>query len=230
MTRGSGDSGGPTPSAQAPAGPHQGLPLLRGGAPLERARAAMVLLHGRGASPEDILALGSEIATPELALLAPTAAGSTWYPYSFLSPLERNQPALESALAAVGETVATVGAAGIPATRTLLLGFSQGGCLALEFAARNARRYGGVAGLSAGLIGPPGTPLEFPGSLAGTPVFLGCDERDPHIPRERVEESTLALQKLGAEVTMRIYRGLGHSVNLEELQWVRGIAVRLSSG
>jgi len=222
------DSDGADGREPALAGPHQGLPLLRAGVPLQKARAAMILLHGRGASPEDILALGSEIATPALALLAPTAAGGTWYPYSFLSPLERNEPGLSSALAAVGGALAAAAAGGIPAARTIVLGFSQGGCLALEFAARNARRYGGVVGLSAGLIGPSGTPRAYPGSLAGTPVLLGCDERDPHIPVARVEESAATLTKLSGDVTLRIYRGLGHSVNLEELEWVRALALALS--
>ena len=157
--------------------------------------------------------------------MAPQAAGSSWYPYSFLAPMEKNEPGLSSGLARIGEAMAELEAAGIPPERTILLGFSQGACLTLEFAARNARRYGGVVGLSGGLIGPPGTPRDFSGnyagSFAGTPVFLGCSDRDPHIPRERVDESAAVLEKMGAEVTERIYPAMGHTVNQDELDHVR---------
>jgi predicted esterase len=218
-----------TPATPSATGPHAAQPVFRAGAPLESARAALVLLHGRGASAADILALGEEVAAPNVALLAPEAAGNTWYPYSFLAPLERNEPWLSSALSVVRATVATVEAAGVPAARIVLLGFSQGGCLALEFAARNARRYGGVAGLSAGLIGPDGTPRDYPGSLDGTPVFLGCSDVDPHIPAARVRESAEVLTRLGSGVTMRLYPGMGHTVNDDELEAVRALVAQAAS-
>jgi predicted esterase len=181
----------------------------------------MVMVHGRGATAEDILSLHHEWSHPELAYVAPQAAGYTWYPYPFLSPMERNEPGLSSGLGRLGEVLADVEAAGIPPERTILLGFSQGACLALEFAARNARRYGGIVGLSGGLIGPAGTPRDYPGGFAGTPVFLGCSDRDPHIPRQRVDETAEVMRRMGAEVTERIYPAMGHTVNADELAFVR---------
>jgi predicted esterase len=183
----------------------------------------MVMAHGRGATAQNILELRRELAAPEIAYVAPQAAGGSWYPYGFMAPMERNEPGLSSGLARLGEVLAGLEAAGIPPERTLLLGFSQGACLSLEFAARNARRYGGVMGLSGGLIGPPGTPRNYAGSFAGTPVFLGCSDRDPHIPRERVDESAAVLRGMGAEVTERIYPAMGHTVNEDELERVRAL-------
>jgi len=185
------------------------------------------MVHGRGASSENILELLPEVApnasAAGIAALAPEAAGNTWYPLSFLAETAGNEPYLSSALDALGRVVADIGAAGIPPERTVLLGFSQGACLSLEFAARHAQRFAGVVALSGGLIGPPGTPRAYPGSLGGTPVFLGCSDRDAHIPKERVEESAEVLERLGGEVTLRIYPGLGHTVNEDELAWVRGL-------
>jgi phospholipase/carboxylesterase len=201
--------------------PHLGQPVLTVGEPLERARAALVLVHGRGSSAPYILELAGELAVPGYAYLAPQAAGSSWYPFSFLSPLERNEPCLSSALAALAQVRAQIAAAGIPEERTAWLGFSQGACLALEFVARHARRYGAVAGLSGGLIGPDGTPREYAGSLAGTPVFLGCSDVDPHIPKARVEHSAEVLRALGGDVTVRLYRDMGHTVNADEMEHVR---------
>jgi predicted esterase len=189
--------------------------VLNAGRPLAEADSAVILVHGRGGSAEDLLALGAELQHPEFAYLAPQAAGQSWYPYSFLAPLPQNEPWLSSALELLGDLVAHVESGGIPAERITLLGFSQGACLSTEFAARNGRRFGGIIALSGGLIGPPGTPRDYPGSLAGTPVFFGCSDRDPHIPRERVDES--------AAVTERIYPGLGHTVNEDELDFVRGL-------
>lgn len=210
-----------------PNDPHRGQPILAAGAPLAEAPAAMILVHGRGAGAEDILALAGELARPDLAALAPQAAGHTWYPRTFLAPIPDNEPFLSSALAALGAVLAQVGAAGIPPARTVLLGFSQGACLVSEFAARNARRYGGLVGLSGGLIGPDGTPRDYPGDLAGTPVFLGCSDVDAHIPVERVHESADVLRGLGGDVDARIYPGMGHTVNRDELGAVRALLAAL---
>ena len=207
--------------------PHQRQPILTAGEPLNRAHAAMILLHGRGASAEDILTLVPELEQPGLACLAPQAANGTWYPYPFMSPLESNEPWLASALQAVEDTLAQVAAAGIPPERTLLLGFSQGACLAVEFAARHARRYGGVAGLTGGLIGPDGTLHEYAGSLEDTPVFLGCSDVDFHIPRARVELTAQVLERLGAQVTTRFYPRMGHTINRDEIDFVRGMMAAL---
>jgi predicted esterase len=203
--------------------------VLTSGIPPERAKAAVVLLHGRGGTAEDILSLAEVLAVPDIAYLAPQAPGSTWYPLSFLALLDQNEPSLSRALAAVGAVVDTVAQSGIAAERIVLMGFSQGGCLALEYAARNARRYGGVAGLSSGLIGPPGTPRDYPGALAGTPVFLGCSDIDSHIPVWRVHESAEVLRRLGAEVTERIYPGMGHTINDDEIGNVRKMLEAVAS-
>lgn len=199
------------------------------GRPLQEAEAAVVMVHGRGATAESILTLAEEVGQPELAYVAPQAPGFTWYPYSFMAPIEQNEPHLSSALRTLEETLAELAAAGIPPERTVLLGFSQGACLSLEFAARHAQRFAGVVALSGGLIGPPGTPLEHEGSFDGTPVFLGCSDRDPHVPAARVHESAEVFRKMGARVTERIYPGLGHTVNQDELSWVADLLAALKA-
>ncbi|HSS76870.1 MAG TPA: dienelactone hydrolase family protein [Thermoanaerobaculia bacterium] len=203
------------------AGPHQGQALAWAGRPVAEAAAATVMVHGRGATAESILTLADELGRDDFAYVAPQAAGYSWYPYSFMAPMPQNEPGLSSGLARIGEVVAMLEAKGVPAERIVVLGFSQGACLSLEFAARNARRYGAIVGLSGGLIGPPGTPRDYPGSLAGTPIFLGCSDRDPHIPRERVDETAAVLTRMGAEVTERIYPAMGHTVNEDEMSFVR---------
>ncbi len=208
-----------------PEDPHRGQRVAEGSAPLARAKAAMLLLHGRGADAADILALADVLAQPDVACLAPQAAGHTWYPYPFTAPLERNEPWLSSALGVIDGVLQRLGEAGFAPERVVLLGFSQGACLALEYAARHARRHGGVVGLSGGLIGPDGTPRDYAGSLAGTPVFLGCSDVDPHIPLARVRETTAVLRRLGGTVTERIYPGMGHTVNDDEIAFVRGLLV-----
>jgi predicted esterase len=198
-------------------GPHQGNPVLTTGAKIEDASTAMIMVHGRGATASSILTLAAELRHPEYVYLAPEAADNTWYPYSFLMPMERNEPGLSSGLQALRDLLDHVERSGIPPERTMFLGFSQGACLALEFVARNARRYGGVVGLSGGLIGPDGTPRDYAGSLDGTPLFLGCSDIDPHIPKERVELTAEVFEKLGGNVTMKLYRGMGHTINEDEI-------------
>ena len=193
------------------------MQLLAAGAPLARARAAAVLVHGRGASAQDILSLGAEFDQEDIAYLAPQAENPAWYPYSFLARLAQNEPHLSRALATLGATLDQLEAQGFAPERIALIGFSQGGCLALEYAARNAKRYGAIAGLSAGLIGPPGTPRDYAGAFAATPVFLGCSDVDPHIPLPRVHETRDVLARMGANVTERIYPGMGHTINADEI-------------
>jgi predicted esterase len=207
--------------------PHQAQPVYAAGAPLDKAQAAMLMVHGRGATAEDILSLGLELRHPGFAYLAPQAQGNTWYPYRFLEPIERNEPWLTSALTKLEMVLARITGAGIPPERTMVLGFSQGACLAQEFVARHARRYGGLVGLSGGLIGPDGTPWNYAGSLDGTPVFLGCSDVDPHVPKERVDLSAEVLRRLGGEVTERLYPNMEHTVNRDELNFVREMMAAL---
>jgi predicted esterase len=195
--------------------------VLMAGKPLAEAKAAMILIHGRGATAHDIMELGPLLGDEKFAYLAPQAANNTWYPFSFLVPLSNNEPSLSLALQTVGDLVTQVEAAGIPASNIILAGFSQGACLVSEFAARNARRYGGLLVFSGGLIGPPGTPRDYPGSFDGTPVFIGCSDIDPHIPLARVRETTEAFSALGAQVTEKIYPGMAHTVIQDELDQAR---------
>lgn len=197
--------------------------VIRAGAPLGAARAAMILVHGRGASAEGMLGLADAFENNDVAYVAPQARLGSWYPQLFMAPIAQNEPHLSNALKTLSDIVEDLEHQGIPAEKTVLLGFSQGACLALEFAARNARRFGGVVGLSGGLIGPAGTPRNYEGSLAGTPVFLGCSDVDFHIPLARVHESTEVLKKLGGDVTENIYPGMGHTVVQDEVEHVKKI-------
>jgi predicted esterase len=206
--------------------PHSEQPVLAAGVPLDEANGAIIAIHGRGANAEDIIGLAAQAAPPGVAIVAPQAAGNTWYPYRFTEPIERNEPYLSSALQTIGDLIARLEASGIPSERIALLGFSQGACLAAEAAARNARRFAAVLVFSGGLIGPPGTHFVYPGSLAGTPVVLGCSDVDPHIPRERVDETAEAMARLGATVDKRLYPGMGHTVNRDELEAARVILAR----
>ncbi len=181
----------------------------------------MVMLHGRGATAESILSLANDFEVEGFAYLAPQAANGTWYPYRFLESVERNEPWLSSALQVVDDLCTRLANSGFPSQRLMLLGFSQGACLALEYAARHARRYGGVIGLSGGLIGSSVSPQTYSGSLTGTPVFLGCSDVDFHIPLARVHESAAVLQQLGGSVTEQIYPGLDHTVNQDEVEQVK---------
>ena len=199
-----------------------GQRVLAAGEPVASARAAMILLHGRGASAEDIMTIASEVQHPGWAYLAPQAVGNAWYPNPFTAPLESNEPYLSAALDMISKLVERVEPT-VPAQRIMLLGFSQGACLTLEWAARNARRYGAIAGLSGGLIGPEGTPRDYPGDFDATPVFLGCSDVDPYIQKDRVVEAADVFKRMGADLTVRLYPGMGHMVGPEEIAIVRGL-------
>lgn len=206
---------------------HSGQPILHAGSSLESASCAVILLHGRGSSAADILTLAEEIGTPTIAYLAPQAAGHSWYPFRFIEPTARNEPWLSSALGLVGQVVDQIHSAGISSEKIVLLGFSQGACLALEYAARNGRRWGGVVGMSGGLIGGEKEPRSDQGNLAGTPVFLGCSDVDFHIPLERVLASAEIFRALGSDVTLRVYPGMGHTINRDEILWVHELLRKL---
>lgn len=204
--------------------------MVAAGVPLAEARAAMIMVHGRNAAPANILDLVPRIGQPGLACLAPAAAGNTWYPYSFMAERERNEPGLSSGLSVLAHLVAQVEAGGVAKDHIVLLGFSQGACLTAEFAVRHAARYGAVILYSGGLIGPEGTVWEYPGGFDGTPVFLGCSDVDNHVPKARVDESAAVFTRMGAEVTERIYPGMGHLVNDDETGFTRTLLGALVTG
>jgi predicted esterase len=199
---------------------HGNQPVTHAGAPIADARLVAIMLHGRGATAGDILGLAKEFSVRDVAYLAPQAAGNTWYPYSFLKPIEENEPALSSALRLVESLLESVRTKGFPPERVALMGFSQGACLSLEFAARHAQRYAVIAAFSGGVIGPPGTSRSYSGSLDGTPLFMGCSDMDPHIPLERVNESAVVFTNMGAVVDKRIYPQMAHTINYDEIEAV----------
>lgn len=205
--------------------PHGGGQVFRWGAGPETADAAVVLCHGRGANAGAMVDLVDQIRHPGVTYLAPQASDYTWYPRSFLAPLGDNEPHLSSALSWVADLLADLEDDGIGPRDVLLMGFSQGACVAMEFAARNARRYGALAGLSGGLIGPKGTHEAYRGDFEGTPTLLGCSDHDPHIPLERVHLTEAVLEGMGAEVDKRVYRDMGHAVNLDEIEAVDAMLV-----
>lgn len=220
-------------------GPHAGQPVRRRGPPLSEATAVVVLAHGRGATARGMLGLADDLGVEGVTYLAPAATRREWYPEAFTAPTDQNQPHLDSALAFLG-TVVDAATDAVGDERTALIGFSQGACLASEWVARNPARYGGLAALSGGLIGPPGTTFDYEGSLASgvgettdrsepdaTPVFLGCSDTDPHIPEERVHETRDAFTDLDADVDERIYPGMGHGINEDELDAVRALVAAL---
>ena len=220
-------SGDMTQHSHSIQGPHQGQPMLHAGEPMDQAKAAMVMMHGRGATAKDIFELVPNLIQPGFAFLAPQAAENAWYPNSFLMPIASNEPALTSALYIIETILVQLESVGIPRQRVIILGFSQGACLSLEFVARNARRYGGLVALSGGVIGPDDAPRDYPGSLDGTPVFLGCSDNDPFVPKERVEYSAAIMQKLGGYVTAKLYPNMAHTINLDEIRIIRSMMVAL---
>ena len=209
--------------------PHAGQPLASAGAPLGKSPVALIMVHGRNAAPANILSLVPSFGRPDLTYLAPAAAGGTWYPLSFMAEKEKNEPGLSSAQWVLDQLVRHVVDSGVRKDRIVLLGFSQGACLSAEFAASHADRYGGVVLYSGGLIGPPGTTWNYSGSFGGTPIFLGCSDVDAHVPKTRVDESAAVFQRMGATVTERIYPGMGHLVNDEEIAFTRTLLSDLLS-
>jgi phospholipase/carboxylesterase len=195
--------------------------LRRAGAPPARARGVVLLIHGRGATAESMLPLADVLAMPDLCYLAPQAEGQTWYPQSFMAPTAMNEPYLSRALERMAAIIADILAAGPEASRIGVIGFSQGACLASETVLRNPRPYGFVGVLSGGAIGPPGTPRDYQGSLAGARVFLGCSDHDPHIPLARVKETTAVFSRMGAATAERIYPGSSHGINDDEITNLR---------
>ena len=205
------------------ADPHADQPVIAAGPDPVDAAAVVIAIHGRGASPHDILTLRGAIHRDDVACLAPSAAGRSWYPNRFISPVEANQPYLDSALRRISALVDGLTDVGVLHEHIVFMGFSQGACLSSEFVARHPRRWGGLLMLSGGLIGAPGTIWDTPGSLAGTPVFIGCSDVDEHIPKSRVEESADVLRRMGGDVTLRIYPGMGHTVNADEVSHARRV-------
>ncbi|MGM0547583.1 MAG: alpha/beta hydrolase [Bacteroidota bacterium] len=204
-------------------GPHQNQQVVTGGADINDAKLAMIFIHGRGASAQSMMMFADEFEGNDIHYRAIQAKRHTWYPRSFLAPKEMNQPGIQSGLQAIFDQITELNEADIPTEKIVLLGFSQGACLTTEFAARHPQRFGGIVGFSGGLIGEEVDPENYQGSLKQTPVFLGCSDRDPHIPQERVDLTEEVLKNLGADVTKKIYVGMGHTVNKDEIEQVQNI-------
>jgi len=211
-------------------GPHQKTTPAVAGRNPEEADLAMILVHGRGATPEGILTMADALDEPDLYYVAPRASQSTWYPNSFLMPTNQNQPGLNSGLQAIHNLIENLLSQGINREKIIIGGFSQGACLASEFAARHPARYGGIVALSGGLIGDSVDIGHYEGDMDGTPVFLGCSDVDPHIPVERVHETEAVFQKLGADVTKKIYPGMPHTVIEDEVRQVKKLIQTVRTG
>jgi len=194
--------------------------IIHAGKDLEQATKALIMVHGRGASAEDILGLSAYLPVNDFALLAPQATNNTWYPYSFMSPVKENEPWLSSALALLKEVVADVKAKGIAEENIYLLGFSQGACLTLEFVTRHATKYGGVAAFTGGLIGDKIYNENYKGDFATTPIFIGTSDPDPHVPVHRVNDTAELITKMHAQVVKNIYPNMGHTINQDEIEQV----------
>jgi len=210
-------------------GPHAGQRIVTRGKPLGEGRVVVILVHGRNASPESILEVVPALDCAEASYLAPAAAGGTWYPLGFMSPIEENEPGISSGIAVIHGLIDQAVAKGVPPERVVLLGFSQGACLASTAAQRRPVRYGGVIVYSGGLIGPPGSSWSDKGDFDGTPAFFGCSDRDPHIPEERVRASAAAFERMGAVVTLRIFPQMGHLVNDDEIAFGRDLLRALAA-
>jgi phospholipase/carboxylesterase len=202
--------------------------FITSGLPVQQAGKAIVMLHGRGATAADIISLQRVLKLDDMAIFAPQANGNTWYPYSFMAPVEQNQPALDAALALVGEVVSEIEAAGVPADQIYFAGFSQGACLTLEYTARNARRYGGIIAFTGGLVGQELAIGNYKGDFGQTPVFISTGNPDPHVPVSRVNESVAVLKGMNASVNEVIYPGRPHTILQEEIQLVNNTILKKS--
>lgn len=194
--------------------------IITEGIALKEAEKVLIMLHGRGANAEDIISLSEYLKLHDTHIIAPQATNNEWYPYSFLSPRQQNEPWLSSALQVLKEILIDIIVAGFKSEQVFILGFSQGACLALEFATQNAQPFGGIIAFTGGLIGDVLQDENYRGNFQKTKVFIGNSDRDPHVPVTRSEESKKILEKLGAEVTLKIYTGMAHTVNDDELNWV----------
>lgn len=203
--------------------PHVGQPIETTGRPLGEGRAVMIMIHGRQAAPVNILQLVDSLSQPEFTYIAPAAADNTWYPYSFMADKEQNEPGISSGVAVIDGVVSDVVNKGILKDHIVLLGFSQGACLTAEYAVEHADRFGGVILYSGSVIGPPGTTWAYGGSFDGTPIFMGCSDVDSHVPLERIEEGAAVFERMGAIVTKRIYPGMGHQINDDEIAFTQGL-------
>lgn len=210
--------------------PHAEQPVVTMGAPLGEGRVVVIALHGRGAGPANILDLAPAIGNAHVTFLAPAALGGTWYPKGFMAPIEDNEPGITSAISVVHALIDAAVAHGVPVERIVLMGFSQGACLSVTAAQRRPARYGGVLVYSGGLIGPPRTQWSTEGNFGGTPIFFGCSDVDGHIPAGRVRESAVHLKKMRATVTLRLYPGMGHTINDEEIGVGRELLAGLAAG
>ncbi|MGV3601620.1 MAG: alpha/beta hydrolase [Dyadobacter fermentans] len=200
--------------------------IITSGVPVQRAKKAVVMLHGRGGTAADIISLQKALKLDEMAIYAPQATNNSWYPYSFLAPVQQNQPALDSALALVGEVVAEIEAQGIPAEQIYFVGFSQGACLTLEYTTRNARKYGGIIAFTGGLIGQELAVGNYKGDFKQTPVFISTGNPDPHVPVSRVQESVTILEDMHAAVSQVVYPGRPHTISGEEIQLVNNTILK----
>jgi predicted esterase len=200
--------------------PHDGQPVVHVGAALGTA-PVVILVHGRNAGPANILDLLPRLNRPALTYLAPAAANRTWYPHSFMADIASNEPGLSSGVAVLRALVERAETAGVPRRRVVLMGFSQGACLTTEFAIRHASRFGGVVAFSGGAIGLPGTHWDESRSFDGTPIFFGCSDIDAHVPATRVIEGAEVCARMGASVTPRIYPGMGHLINDDEIAFAQ---------
>ncbi|WP_138431124.1 alpha/beta hydrolase [Fodinibius saliphilus] len=208
-------------------GPHQEANTFEHGASLSRAEAVMIMVHGRGATAKSMFPLADEFAQPDFHYVAPQAQHHRWYPYSFLKPREKNQPGISSGLQLLHDLLEDVNQGGISKEKIILLGFSQGACLATEFTARHPQKLGGVVALSGGLIGPTINQEHYSGSLDKTPVFIGCSDNDPHVPNERIDETEAVFEQLNADVNKQIYKDMGHTISKEEIQVIRGMMANI---